>query len=302
MSKSDRIVCVEHLTRHFDTYAALDDVSFQVAPGQVYGIVGANGAGKTTLIKHILGLYQAQQGKVRVFGMDPVRHPEAVLARIGYLSEEPDMPLWMRVGELLRYTAAFYPNWDHAYATELMTWFGVDPTLKVRALSKGMRAQVGLCLAQAHRPDLLLLDEPSSGLDPMVRKDILTAIIRTVVDEGRTVIFSSHLLDEVERVSDHLMMLRTGRVLLSEPMEDVLSHHHRLTLRANSAPAFAAELAGILRSAAHGNEWQVDYHGDLTVLQDAATRCGAEILSHRLLCLSDIFQLRSERRHLPEAD
>src|SRR5690606_6615550 len=112
-------------------------------------------------------------------------HPVSVLQRIGYLSEERDLPEWMRIEELLRYTAAYYPNWDFAYARELVETFALDTSKKVKDLSKGMRAQAGLIAAVAHRPELLLLDEPSTGLDAVVRKDILNAIIRTVAEEGR---------------------------------------------------------------------------------------------------------------------
>src|SRR5213076_806792 len=136
--------------------------------------------------------------------------PVAVLGRIGYLSEEPDLPGWMRVDELLRYTQAFYPRFDPDYAEHLRDQFALDSNARVKTLSKGQRARLGLIAAEAHRPDLLILDEPSSGLDPIVRRDILEAIIRTVTDQGRTVIFSSHLLDEVERVSDQLAMLHRG--------------------------------------------------------------------------------------------
>src|SRR5262249_43351922 len=160
-----------------------------VPRGAVFGLVGANGAGKTTLIKHVLGLLRAAAGSVRVFGRDPVADPVGVLSHVGYLSEEPDLPGWMRVAELLRYTRAFYPGWDDAYAERLRRDFGLDPAARVKHLSKGQRARAGLLIALAYRPDLLVLDEPSTGLDPVVRRDILEAIIRTVAEEGRTVLF-----------------------------------------------------------------------------------------------------------------
>src|SRR5439155_13348870 len=190
-----------------------------------YGLVGANGAGKTTLIKHILGLLRAESRSVRVFGLDPVTEPVAVLSRIGYLSEENDLPGWMRVDELVRYSRAFYSTWDDAYAEELRRTFALDAAAKIKTLSKGQKARAGLLVALAYRPELLVLDEPSSGLDPIVRKDILGAVIRTIADEGRTVLFSSHLLDEVEQVADHVAMLNSGRLVLSAPLEEIRSSH-----------------------------------------------------------------------------
>ncbi|HIC52912.1 MAG TPA: ABC transporter ATP-binding protein [Gemmatimonadetes bacterium] len=208
---SENVVELDGVSRRFGKTVALDGLSLRVPRGCVYGLVGVNGAGKTTLIKHILGLLKARSGSVRVFGLDPVRNPVAVLRRIGYLSEERDLPEWMRIDELMRYTAAYHPNWDQAHAEELLRTFGLDASKKVKNLSKGMRAQAGLVAAVAHRPDLLVLDEPSTGLDAVIRRDILKAIIRTVADDGRTAIFSSHLLDEVEQMSDFISMVHEGR-------------------------------------------------------------------------------------------
>ena len=222
---SDSVIDVSELTRRFGDKTALDSVSVSMPRGAVYGLVGANGAGKTTLIKHILGLLRAQNGSVRVFGLDPVADPVAVLSRIGYLSEENDLPPWMRVDELIRYTRAFYPAWDDPYAEELRQAFGLDSDAKIKNLSKGQKARAGLLTALAHQPELLVLDEPSSGLDPIVRKDILGAVIRTIADEGRTVLFSSHLLEEVEQVADHVTMINLGKIVLSAPLEEIREMH-----------------------------------------------------------------------------
>ena len=208
MDRQIPIIDIQHLTRRFNGKAALDDVTIQFPRGHVFGIVGENGAGKTTLIKHILGLYRAQEGSVSVFGMDPVRHPKEVLSRIGYLSEQPDFPEWMTIAQFMNYMGAFYANWDAKYAARLVEEVNVDPNKKIGELSKGQQARVGLCAAQAHRPELLVLDEPSSGLDPVARNEILAAVIRTVVEDGRSVLLSSHLLDEVQRVCDHLLVFQ----------------------------------------------------------------------------------------------
>src|SRR5437870_1712640 len=215
---SDSVIEVSDLTRRFGGKTALASVSLSLPRGGVYGLVGANGAGKTTLIKHILGLLRAESGSVRVFGLDPVAEPVGVLSRIGYLSEENDLPGWMRVDELVRYSRALYPGWDDAYAEELRQAFALDATAPIKTLSRGQKARAGLLAALAHRPELLVLDEPSSGLDPIVRRDILGAVIRTIAHEGRTVLFSSHLLDEVEQVADHVTMIRQGTVVLSGPL------------------------------------------------------------------------------------
>src|SRR5437762_4439291 len=148
---SESVVHVSDLTRRFGATTALARVSLSLPRGAVYGLVGANGAGKTTLIKHMLGLLRAESGSVRVFGLDPVAEPVAVLSRIGYLSEENDLPGWMRVDELLRYSRAFYPAWDDAYAEELRQKLALDAAAKIKTLSKGQRARAGLLIALAYR-------------------------------------------------------------------------------------------------------------------------------------------------------
>jgi len=145
------LVDVNDLSRSFGRKLALDRVNFHVAKGRVCGLVGANGAGKTTLIKHLLGLLRAQSGSVRVFDHDPVRDPVAVLSRIGYLSEERELPEWMRVDELMAYTQAFHPTWDTSYAQQLLETFALDPSRKIKELTKGMRAQAGLLAAGSPR-------------------------------------------------------------------------------------------------------------------------------------------------------
>ena len=225
---SQPVIDVSELTRRFGAKTALASVSVSVPRGAVYGLVGANGAGKTTLIKHVLGLLRPESGSVRVFGLDPIAEPVAVLSRIGYLSEENDLPGWMTVEELMRYSRALYPGWDDAYAKELRQTFALDPAAGIKTLSKGQKARAGLLVALAYRPELLALDEPSSGLDPIVRRDILGAVIRTIAHEGRTVLFSSHLLDEVEQVADHVTMLSEGKVVLSAPLTAIMQSHRSL--------------------------------------------------------------------------
>jgi ABC-2 type transport system ATP-binding protein len=248
---SESVVEISELTRRFGDKTALSTVSLSLPRSAVYGLVGANGAGKTTLIKHILGLLRAESGSVRVFGLDPVADPVAVLSRIGYLSEENDLPGWMRVDELIRYSRAFYPGWDDAYAKELELSFALDPSAKIKTLSKGQKARLGLLVALVYRPELLVLDEPSSGLDPIVRRDILGAVIRTIADEGRTVLFSSHLLQEVEQVADHVTMINEGKIVLSAPL-DAIRESHRVDGRVPSLDEIFVARVGTSAAPASG--------------------------------------------------
>ena len=288
-SSEPNAVDISGLSRKFGSKLALNQVSLQVKRGRVFGLVGANGAGKTTLIKHLLGRLKPESGSVRVFGFDPVADPVAVLSRIGYLSEQRDLPAWMRVDELLRYSEAFYPKWDMAYAEGLREQFGLDPRAKIKTLSRGENAKAGLLIALAFRPELLLLDEPSSGLDPVVRRDILEAIIRTVADEGRTVLFSSHLLEEVDRVADELAMMFDGRVVLAGELESVKANHHRLVFRFDSPPASAPRFPGILSLTGSGQEWTALCNGKRDEAVASAARIGGRVVSEGVPSLDEIF-------------
>lgn len=286
------VIEIRNVTRKFGSTTALADVSLDVPRGSVFGLVGENGAGKTTLIKHVLGLLRARQGSVSVFGLDPVRDPVGVLGKIGYLSEDRDMPDWMRVGELMRYQQAFYPKWDEKYAAELVAAFELNVNQKVGSLSRGQRAQAGLLVALAHRPDLLVLDEPSSGLDAVVRRDILAAIIRTVADEGRTVLFSSHLLDEVERVADRVAMIHRGKLVLAGTMDEVREGHRLLTLRFENAPEKKPELPGALAIEGEGREWSCLVNGSAEKVIATAVKLGATIADEQTPSLEEIFVAR----------
>jgi ABC-2 type transport system ATP-binding protein len=289
---------ISHVRRHFGKTMALNDVSLNVPQGIVMGLIGENGAGKTTLIKHVLGLLKAKAGSVQVFGLDPVRDPVHVLGRIGYLSETRDLPEWMRIGQLMRYSQPFYPSWDQAYAEELRKTFELDSLQKIKTLSKGQRARTALLIAIAHRPDLLLLDEPSTGLDPIVRRDILSAIIRTVADEGRTVLLSSHLVDEVERVADSVAIIHHGQMVLIDSLNNIKETHHRLTLRFNEPQANAPRLSGALSCVGGPLEWTFLCDGQIDQLKDAARTLNAHIVDQSTPTLEDIFIARVKSKSI----
>jgi len=285
----ENVLEIANLSRRFGSKAALSNVSLSIPRGSVFGLVGENGAGKSTLIKHVLGLWRAESGSVRVFSQDPVANPVAVLSRIGYLSEQPDLPEWMRVHEFLRYMRAFYPKWDPVYAESLRQQFGLDPSARIRILSKGQRAKLGLLAAQAHRPDLLLLDEPSSGLDPIVRNDILAAVIRTVAEEGRTVFFSSHLLEEIERVSDHVVMLHHGRLVLSGPIDAIKSQFRRVRFRFEESRPTLPTIRGALTVTGSDRECTVICDSNEFQPRTMAADLHARLIDDEAASLNDIF-------------
>jgi ABC-2 type transport system ATP-binding protein len=290
------VIEVDALTRRFGPKIALNSVSLKVPRGRVFGLVGENGAGKTTLIRHLVGLLKAQSGSVRVLGLDPAVDPAGVLSRLGYLSENRDLPGWMRVEELLHYSQAFYPKWDAGYAELLRKQFGLAANARIKNLSRGETARAGLLVSLAYRPELLVLDEPSSGLDPVVRRDILEAIIRTVVDEGRTVLFSSHLLEEIERVADDIAMMVDGKIALAGPLDDIKEKHHQITLQFDAAQTQPPTLAGALHVTGAGREWTFICNGARPDLVAPAARLGARIVAERHPSLDEIFVARAAAR------
>ena len=296
------VIEIRHLSRRFGTSDALSDVNLTIPRGVVFGLVGTNGAGKTTLIRHAMGLLRPQRGSVSVFGLDPVSNPTAVLSRVGYLSELNELPEWMRVEELIRFTRSFYPNWDESYARSLQQMFELDPSKQIQQLSKGQRARVGLLLALAYRAELLVLDEPSSGLDPLVRRDILRAVIETIVQEGRTVLFSSHLLDEVERVADHVAIIESGRIIQNEPLDQLKSRYHRLVLHFDYALATPPPMEGFFNWQGGDRNWTAYFRGDADEAARLADALNAQLVDLATPSLNEIFVALVGSRHLrPEA-
>lgn len=257
-------VRVESLSRSFRGTPALVDVSLDIPRGSVFGLVGLNGAGKTTLIRHLIGAMRALHGSVTVLGQDPTIQPEKLLARIGYMTEEDSLPKWMRISDLIGFCRSVYPTWSDDYAAELCDMFGLSARAKLKSLSKGGRARAALLAAIAHRPELLILDEPSSGLDPIARADILEAIIRTVADEGRTVLFSSHLLEEIDRVCDHVALLHEGRLLESIPASTLSERYMECFYSTEVACSRPPTISGAFGAAGGEHEWSllVDMHDE----------------------------------------
>lgn len=242
-------------------------------------------------------MLRAQTGTVRVFGLDPVVHPVAVLSQLGYLSEQRDLPDWMTIRQLMRYTQAYYPDWDENYARELISTFNLDDSKQIKTLSKGMRAQVGLIAAVAYRPQLLVLDEPSSGLDALVREDILAAVVRAVSQDGRTVIFSSHFLDEVERMSDHITMINEGRVVFDGAFDLIGKSHSHTTVEFSSALSRPPDMPGALSVQGEGTTWHLVHSCPAEELAIEAGAVDARIVETRGATLMEIFGATASRGH-----
>ncbi len=201
---------------------ALRDVDLEVPSGAITGLVGANGAGKSTLLKMVLGLLPPDAGEIRLFGEDARTAGARLRQRIGFVQESPALFPLLRVAELGEAVAPFYPRWNAATYRRLCGLFELPPRTAFMKLSQGNRMKAALALALSHEADLLLLDEPTSGLDPLSRRELLDLLLEVIQDEGRAVLFSTHITSDLERVADHLAILKQGRLVLSGTKDDLL--------------------------------------------------------------------------------
>jgi ABC-2 type transport system ATP-binding protein len=228
MAGNGFVIEAHDLTRNYGKVEAVKGVSFQVAPGSVFGLLGKNGSGKTTTIKMLMGLLWPDQGESSVLGENSRRLSAECRKRIGYLSEAPFPYADLPVPALLRFVSAFFPRWDWNYSNELVARFAVPLDRPLQAMSAGERRKCELLLVLAQQPDLLILDDPALGLDVTVRREFLWAALEVARNEGKAVLFTSHVLTDVERVVDTVGVLDGGRLLLQAPLEELQERTKRL--------------------------------------------------------------------------
>jgi len=234
---------LQAVSKRFRKTEVLRGMSLRVERGKTFAFLGRNAAGKTTTIRLLLGLLKRDDGAIRVLGIDPEREPLELRRRIGYLAEDQTMYGWMRVEEIVRFVAPFYPTWDHDLALRYVRDFDLPPGAKIKHLSKGQNVRLGLVLALAHRPELVILDDPALGLDPIMRKQFNRDLISHLQGEGRTVFYSSHLLYEVEPVADEVAILDEGRVIRQAETETLRRDVKQLILARPALAEVRGELA-----------------------------------------------------------
>jgi len=207
---SEVVIQAEGLTRYFGRNKVVDSLGLSIPRGTVYGFVGRNGSGKTTTIRMLLGLLHSTRGRSALLGCDSENLTPEVKARIGYLAEGHVLFAWMRIRDHADFLRSYYPTWERQWFDAALARFRLDPKRRIRTLSRGERAQVALALCLAPQPELLILDDPAMGLDPVVRRDFLESIVELIQKEGRTIFFSSHILSDVERVADRIGIIEEG--------------------------------------------------------------------------------------------
>ena len=259
MSLIEGLVEVAGLTVRYGGRTALDDVSFSVPEGAVYALLGRNGAGKSSLMRCLLGAQRPAAGTSRLLGRDAWRERATILRDVGVVSEEPDAPPAMTVRQIARFCSRLYPRWDAAGLEERLRRFGVPADVPFGRLSKGQKGQVALTLALAPVPRLVLLDDPTLGLDPLARRAVFEELIVDLADRGTTVFLTSHDLAGVEGIADHVGVLREGRLVLNEDLESVKQRFRRIRFpKAGGASEEMPGLAALSPVAVASSTWGIE--------------------------------------------
>ena len=284
---SDSAVSVHNLRKAFGSQVVLEDVSFEVPRGQTFALLGRNGTGKTTMIRTLLGLLPPDAGTIRVAGCDPATDSLELRRRVGYLAEDQSMYDWMTAVELCRFLQPFYPRWNTQLADRYLDRFELPRHVRIERLSKGQTVKLGLAVALAHAPEVAILDDPALGLDPVSRKEFNRDLVEHLQAEGRTVIYSSHLLDEVEAVADVVAILDRGRIVRQGPTETLREDVQRIILpqeivRQRPAPT------GLLDARRHGEQFEVVVDGAPRFIDELAS--AGHSVQATDMTLDDIFE------------
>ncbi|HYT76985.1 MAG TPA: ABC transporter ATP-binding protein [Vicinamibacterales bacterium] len=286
-----------NLTRRFGRTEAVERLSLEIPERSVFALIGPNGAGKTTTIKVLLNLLRPTRGSARILGCDTTALSVRELQRIGYVSENQRLPGWMTPAQLVAYCRPLYPTWDEAFARELQTSLGLTARTPIRTLSRGTRMKAALLLSLAYRPDLIVLDEPFTGLDPLVRDELIRALLGASADGPVTVLVSSHDIDEVERLADWIGYIDGGRLVFAEPTASLLSRFRLVEVVSDAAgPVPAGDPRWIVQGVSGRTLRFVDTaHADADAdLRIAAAFPGAKIRTSPLP-LRDIFVTLASR-------
>ena len=284
------VIRFQEVSKRFGAELALDRFSLDVPGGAVFALLGENGAGKTTAIRILLGLAEPDRGESTVLGLASATKGLEIRRRVGYVPERLTLYEWMTIEEIGRFTAAFHGGQFLSEYHRLVDQFALPAQGKIKSLSKGMRAKVGLSLAMAHDPEVLVLDEPTSGLDALVRREFLESMVDRAAT-GKTVFLSSHQIAEVERVADIVAILHHGRLLLVERLEDLKAQVRELTFTMSNAAAAPPGLLGeVLFRRQRARQWQVLVRtmGEECVAALRANHC-VENVEVRVPSLEEIF-------------
>jgi len=283
------VIEIRGVRKAFGGTPAVRGVDLDIPKGSIVGLIGKNGAGKTTLIKCALGLLRLDEGEIRVFGEPAWTLSAEAKARLGYVPQVIKLYPWMKVRHLIAYTGAFYERWDRDLAARLVRDWEVEPDKKVSALSAGQLQRLAIVLAIGHQPDLLVLDEPVASLDPEGRRSFLRTVLDMVADGLRTVLFSTHITSDLERVADRVAILREGRIIYDGALDDLKDEVKTLSIAAARPLPSVLPIPGMIRQESHGHSAIVTVRGFTPELADRLRRQFDATVEVRDLNLEDIF-------------
>lgn len=278
------------VTKRFKEKTVLDQLDFSVSRGSVTGLLGKNGAGKTTLLKCALGLQIAQAGTITVLGEDSRVLSGAAKARLAYVPQEISLYPWMKVRQVVAYTAAFYPLWNSPLIERLIKEWEINPEDKVGPLSTGQLQKLGILLALGHEPEFLVLDEPVASLDPAARRQFLATLLDIALNGERTILFSTHITSDLERVADRVAILKDGRIVYDDELASLKDSVKRLRISMpNGLPNDLRSLPGMLHCEANGKTAVFSLRGFQTDLPERLAREWSAEVSVEDLNLEEIF-------------
>jgi len=286
---TEPFVVADKLSKSFDDKLVLDDVSFELGAGDVVGVLGKNGAGKTTLLELMLGFTPASSGQVRVFGHDSYRLPGSAKARIGFVPQQDELINQLTVRDQLRLTQSFYPSWDEQLVERVIRLWEIEPDQRIRNMSVGQRQKLSILLALGHRPDLLMLDEPVASLDPIARRRFLEQIIEIASGGDRAVVFSSHIVSDIERLATKIWIVKDNRLYWHGDFDALKDSVVRLHLRGHQPLPAGLAIPNVLSidiGEAYATAVIHDWNGALEAEIAGLTRARLEVES---LTLEDIF-------------
>lgn len=295
------VIETQNLTKYYGSKCVVDSVNLRIPKGCVYGLLGRNGAGKTTIIKMLLGLVHPNYGRATIYGEEVPRLRPETRARIAYLAEGHPLYRWMKIMDAVALVRSFYAQFNDELLRQILDHFELSPRMKIRRLSNGQRAQVSLALAVAQEPKLLILDDPTLGLDTVVRRDFLESLIQIIQRQERTILFSSHILGDVERVADRIGILEEGVLRVDCPTEHFKERVKKVVLDfAGTAPEFpgCARLVSQRQAANRIELVLVDYDGEQQQVVESLSPRGVDVLD---LNLEDAFiEYTRPGRQLPD--
>jgi ABC-2 type transport system ATP-binding protein len=286
---TDTPIIVQNVSRSFGGPPVVQDLSFAVKAGSIYGFLGRNGSGKTTTLRMLAGLIKPQSGDVRVMGNDPFTIGAEDRQWLGYMSEKANIPAYTKVGRVLQLGRELYPTWDSALADSLLSRYDLSTKKRFMSLSQGNQRLLGFIMAIAPRPKVLLLDEPAANLDVVARREILDDILQLIRDCGCTVLFSTHILGDVERVADEIGILVKGGLRVSEPLDSLKDSIRQARFFAFKNGLPGSDIPESFRTVRGQDEVTITLRTSaLTTPETLAQRWGCQ-QETRLLSLEDIF-------------